>query len=1031
MKEEKTTNSGNGMQRREFITHLVLGAMATSLPLSLYSCKDKMDDGFVGSGKVPYKIWEEILHYIKSSPDNLKGQYESLIKKGNPEEMFHFVRDQFYLIPAYAKKIGYGNSLKYGTEYALRSGMATMYEKALLYKNMLTAAGITAYIKKERTNISPEQAQIFFYRPIERNFNPAISNKLLKRWGKEMGTPSSIPPFIFSEEEIDKKTNTLTSRILKTLDLPEDHKLYGFDFRWPNYDTPVVEFEWEGQTMYAHLYDPTIPFGKSFGDDPALIGKELEPYKNEETLDLELTYRDSIQPNKEKTLLQGKWLTKDVVGNQLNILFLDNLTDNQKMVVPVGNIRTFTPAFSFQGLEKTQEELAIHSKLGQPITLEGDTLQFSPSGQYVGIGQNKLLPPQPDLQKTVTNISGSAKVAGKPKVKLSVTATNQKGELVQGLSASDFRITEDGKEVQAILESNQQTPKILILADGSGSMPFEYGGQGMKNFVSNLKEKILEQFPAAIIQNWTTPSSLFTWLLKASKTEYDLIVYATDGHNDDTFNPENLNIYKSGPPAIILDVDNRPTNSWYAETFNKMAEITNGVLFPVEDQVKAIDFISTYVSNLNIEPYTFTYYSVGKPGERTVTIELDNKRLQAQTTYTALDNSPNSEVGPKIIGVYLRIKHQQSSTNIKRVLAGWDHVIYPKQKPVEQMADEVNDLFLGGVQLYIEGDGPTYSAVLSDLLKAKMSTRDWGEASIDGDTETAWELYKKGQIQISGKALSLMQQLPKVADTNSMTFASGLRIGMSLTRPGIMNGTGIERFDYIPSSRYKTLCNDPKKGFEKTIKRTTVLALREQELFKTTALTDLSEKKWISLSTARKNSFLSEEPFKSNYYYYRYRVSKGRQFRILDESGTTLSYLAIDNEFGELYAVLPSGAGGGEDYYKRDLEKYQLITKSLFSLMGILDHYKLLRLSAAGSLSLGVVALYGELLVKLYAAASEAIMIMDASFINERLAAALAQFACDVAKQIATSIGPVGAVMGGLDTLIGLIAPDDNPFPCS
>lgn len=77
--------------------------------------------------------------------------------------------------------------------------------------------------------------------------------------------------------------------------------------------------------------------------------------------------------------------------------------------------------------------------------------------------------------------------------------------------------------VQVLMESNHKTPKILMLYDVSLSMPKEYYKEQMDAFINTLQQKILTTFPAAIIDKWPTPSELFTWLLKASKTDYDLL----------------------------------------------------------------------------------------------------------------------------------------------------------------------------------------------------------------------------------------------------------------------------------------------------------------------------------------------------------------------------------------------------------------------------------------------------------------------------------------------------------------------------
>ena len=1015
--------------RRDFLNQLAFASLALATPVSFFGCRDKADDGFKGSGKAPYKVWEEILYYLRTSPDHLHGKMQQLIKQGDPEAMFLFVRDELYLIPSRQRSIGSGNDLKWGVQYALRSGMATMYEKAALLTKMYQGAGIKASLKIERTQVTPEQAQTFFYRPIERQFAPKVSERMLRRWQKEMGATLGNSTAFETLKDSDQKGMLLAEKIWNTLDISEAYSYRKFDFRWPNYQTPVVEFEWADQMQYAHLFDPKTPFGQCHGGDPSLVRDAPEPKENKEKVSIKVSYRDSIDPQNHKELISGEWGAVDLVGNQVNLLFFNNLSEIEQATVPVGNIRTFTPAFSFQAIGQTTEEMASRSLLGQPITLEGKKIQINPNGEISHIGNAQLLPPRPGLQKKVVLMEADAQSKGYPRVKLSVWPKNAQGELVEGLSASDFSITENGKPIQALLESNQRTPRVLILSDGSGSMPSEYRGKGMDAFVTDLKTRILEQYPAAIIDHWVTPSALYSWLLKASQTENDLIIYATDGHNNDKFNPDDEAVYRNGPPAIVLNVYNT-TNKVWTKSFDTMAKVTGGIHLPVSDQQAAMEGIISYLDKIPIQPYTFTYYSVGKETERKVLVTIDNKRIDAASTYQFQKSIKASQIGPSIIGVYLEVKYANQSV-IKRVLAGWEYDIKPYEQPTQEMAIAVNDLFLGGLQFYFEGAGPTYAAVLSDLLKVKLSTRDWGEALIDGEQEKAVEAFKKGNLSLSGKALSLMSPLANPASNTSLTVPGGLRIGISTVNPGLIGGQAAESFDFLPTSDYFTLCNDPKLGFRRTMEQTAELAYREKALYQQSTWSMLEDKNWLALEQAREEKWMSQPNIRKDRYW-RERIDRGALFRIFDMEAQSKAFWDIDTYSGELYGMLPNGKGGAEDYYEHDLEKYQSMVTSLNALMGILDHLKLLRLSAAGGVALGVVALYGELLVKLYGIASEAIMIMDASFVNDQIALALQQFACSVAKELAYAVlGPLGTMMSGLDTLIGMIAPEQNPFPCS
>ena len=92
LKTAQKNNTFYTCSRRAFITKIALASVALSMPSLPLSCAEGPQ--FEGSGKVPYKVWEELLHYLKTSPDNLSGRMDILINEANPEAMFLFVRDR-------------------------------------------------------------------------------------------------------------------------------------------------------------------------------------------------------------------------------------------------------------------------------------------------------------------------------------------------------------------------------------------------------------------------------------------------------------------------------------------------------------------------------------------------------------------------------------------------------------------------------------------------------------------------------------------------------------------------------------------------------------------------------------------------------------------------------------------------------------------------------------------------------------------------------------------------------------------------
>jgi len=1021
----ETQNESTGLDRRTFLTQVLLAGIGVGVFPTLQSCGSCTDpkQSFEGSGLPPYKIFEEVIHHLKTSPDHLLSRMEILIEQGDLETMFNFVRDEFFLIPANTHTIGGGNSLKWGIDYALRSGYATAREKAELLNTMYTKAGVTSKVVAERTNFSTEDVQAFFYKPIQRKFNPDITKKMLKAWREELDKPT-FEPIDFTLADSDDKGEKLGEKLIEALNIDKDQYFRGFDFRWDNYNTPTVQFEVDGQVKYAHLFDTNIPFGESVTNNPSRLKDASEISQNDSKVSVKISYRDSIKPLEEKEIISGEWLAKDLVGHQMDVLFLNNLSVEQAAVTSIGNVRKFIPALSLQAIGKSEEYMAERSIIADPITLAGKRIHLS-ENVVTKVGDATLLAKSnPELQKQVVDLTVSAKSTGYPNVKLSISPKDSSGNLIEGLSAKDFSISENGEPVDALMESNQRTPRILIMGDTSMSMPSEYRGQQMEEFITRLKSKILEKYPAAIIDYWHTPSSLYTWLLKSSQTENDLVIYATDGHNNDTFDPKNEAIYRNGPPTIVLDVTNTSYDG-YVKTFQKMAEVTNGLHLPVEDQQGAMDGIYSYLEQIQIHPYTFTYAAVGESDDRKVTVSVDNKRVVGESEYTPVRNEAN-QLGPRIIGLYLDVKYSNKRV-VRRVLAGWDNVIQKSTEISDKMADHVHDFMLGSHQLSFEGAGPTLSAAVTDILKARLSSRGFGEALQKDELELAKEKLQEGMMSLSPTMLALMAPIDNAATKSSLTVPGGLRIALQSLNPGYHSGIAQSKFDFLPTSDYITLANDSQEGFKTTLKKTAQLAIREHKLFGTSTISELADETLINLETAREESWFSELDA-LEFPFWRERVDRGAQYRLFAKSAASRAFWDVDPVTGQLYGILPDGSGGGNCNFEHQVREFEKVTAALSSIIVLIGLTP--GLNVVGGIALGIVAQYGKTLVALYAIASEAIIIMDVSGLDERMTAQLKQLAEAVMNEIVFGLmGVEGAAYSLIQNLITMLGESGAKCP--
>lgn len=1014
MKESKITG---GTNRREFIQHLTLCYVAAQIPFVFSGCKDDKPN-FVGTGKAPYKVWEEMLMALQTCPDNLEGRMQTLIAAKDAEAMFHFVRDEIYLMPASTKSIGsIGSQFKWGIKGALRYGMATPREKAELLNQMFTEAGIASKVVYERTDIHPDEAKLFFLRPIERKFNMEISKKQWRQWEDELQIEDDVVYEIPVFDPDFVKTNALAEKLWNFIPHKEKLKTADFDFRWDNYRTPTVAFEVEGVTKYAHLFDPQIPFGALKNNGGIKDAEEVR--LNEETIAIKISYREAIHPDKEIEMISGTWKATELIGNQIQFSCLNGLSLEQSAITPIGNLRIFTPSLAYQEYDAALETMQERSFIADPFTLEGEKIVLPEKESLQG--PVVLQPSNTQLLKTVHTVTLKAIPVNKPLVRLEVRSVDSSGKFVEGLQANDFNFSDNNNPIQALMESNRPTPRILILYDESLSMPQQYHDKNMEVFVALLKENILTTFPSAIITAWGTPSELFTWLLKGSKTNNDLIVFATDGDNGDVFNEKDLEAYKGGPPAIILDVNN--TDSFHKrETFKKMAEITNGSVLNAQDQSATIEKIVNVVNAMDIAPYVFTYYA-NKETQHEAVLQMDKKRLEVKDSYAFLEAPDLNSINQGIIGVYLDLK--TGNTKVRRVLAGWDPLTQIGLKPNKANLLDAKGLILGETSFYFEGEGPTLSTSLVDLLKYKLSTRGWGEALLDDVISKAKEEFKKGGYSFQPNSMPLMAPIENGITEDTFTFASGIRIGIFKQIVNVQDKKVSKSFDYLPTSNYVSFSKNEESAFRINLQKTAQLAIREASLYDKSTLSVLKD-----IALLEREEAISSKWFENidrndlNVRYWYERIYRGDgNYKLFDKSGAHTAYWQINNQ-GELYGILKDGTGGGS---------HDDIIEQLSDIMAVISVYIALtsQMGILSGTSLSIVATYGVTLTKLYAIVCETIAIMDASGMDDKIKAALKELACNVIKAITYGItGGPGNIMTGIDSFIGMVVGSKSPLVC-
>lgn len=1015
----------NNTSRRDFIKLVTLASGMIWIPPYLQSCNSCNDTpdipglSTMDKADSPFDVWRQMIELLEKSPDHFFGQRKALIASKDPAAMTDFVRENIRLIPKKDRFLRSAyNGVQFGLNGALRSGLATAREKAEILKDMLVEAGFEARVIYEKVEFSENEAKgIVFHSYKQPEFNPPISNEQLKVWQKTLGADASNGE-VSKLSNLEEKAEGLIQQFIKEADeTGTNYNKLETNFAPPRDNSiPSVAVIIDGEEKYAHVFDPKIPFGELHPKNDKNYFNNADKFKplNEE-VEITLSCSKAFNPKKEIELLKGNWELSDLIGSTVFLQFLNNMNFSQQATMSISQIRNFTPSFSYQKIGTEKEFMQERSFIGEPIDLSAnqlipkneDGLEFQPIGNT------------PGNTEKVIELKVEAIPLAFPEVRLEISALDENGNAVEGLTNSNFLLVDNKNQVIGNLNSNVITPKVLLLYDTSLSMPKIYRDEEvMAQFTADIEAMVREDFPHAEFTLQRTDSYLYTTMLKAKQGEYDLIMYATDGDNHDKFNPNYSDVYEAGQPIIILEVLKK--HRTYDELQNN---IKNLISIPAVDQDLVKAEIKGILSNVDFPPYVMTYHSFGENDEHILNIKLNDKDVSTETTFKFPERN-DEYLADRIVGLYLTIKHKGVKT--KRTLAGWKSEVYGFQAN-RAFLDEVHELLLGGLAINFEGEAPSLSIQLTEYLEAMLSNENWLKAQIEGDTENAVKYLEEGVLQYPSLLLSMVQPLENAYTENSLTLPLNFRSCIIKMKPGLYSENTLLSFDYLPTANYHTISKsgDGRDNFIENMKKTMQFAVLESEVFDNSTLKLLENKELISYakSSADKefSRSINDQMFTTNL-----RKRNGHVF--FDQSMETAALFTILSASGEVLALLPDGTGGGSQGTARQLKELGRIVKEYNELMSAMK----IAMGVSGSgFALGVVATYGATLVELYAYVSEAIILMDADQLGDEVGKALVSLACNIYKDIAyMSLGKVGNGLGIIENLIGMMGGDFSFVPC-
>lgn len=1006
MNQEKSNTSAlsiNNSSRRDFFIKLTLASAGTMLPPLVIGCDDEKAYA-AGTGKIPFSIWEEILQVLEQSPDHLLARRNRLIQEGDLSKMRDFIVNDVALLPSddyYFRYLGTGSL--YGTEMALRCGMATPREKAELLKDMVQQAGYEAEVVYERVSLSEKEVKAILFRPLNTSFSPPVSENQYKRWLNAL-EPTQENGKVSMLEDIESQATALATPLLN--DLTDDQKKTNYQrkFHFGASKVPTVQVWVENKPIFLHIFDPEVPFGELH---PSNTGKVTNPAKaytfKDEDIVISLTGINSMEPSKKISFVQGTWKASQLVGNQIQLRFLKNMGFEELATKTIAQISSFTPCLSLQDINQDKAFMEANSFLGEPFSLDGKSV----------IPENKemfILPKDEGPSTPIASLTIKAFPKSFPLTEVQIMARDSEGRQVEGLQASNFQIEDNDLLVNGWLQQNRVAPRILLMYDTSISMPLEYRGKGIAQFLKETQEAIMLVYPAAQIKLQKTSSNIYTSYFKACQTSIDLILYATDGHNNDTYDPAYSEFYEQAPATLFLNVYNIE-----AESFQNIVQNTRSQSIFAKDQSATITQIKTYIDELELPAYIFNYHSFQPLEEHRVTCCIKKTELSASDTFRFPPVNGN-KVGNALIGLYLDIKIGKDR-EIQKTLAGYDPKTLAAGEISVDLQEEVHELLLGSCALAFEREGAPLAIRLSEFLKCRLADRNWYEPYLEGDLEKAIAKLGEGNLSYASLLLSAMQPLHNPVTDSSITYPKRFRIGVLKFKPALYSKESRVSFDFLQTSKYQTIMRDGGHGFARTAEKTAQLALLEAQLFTESTYALLNNKALLLGKKLRADERYNSETLGNDYYYFYYTVYKNSGFTWFAQDTSTRAYWRMDPSSGELYGILPDQTGGGGEGQLLQLQELQRVVDEYERISGIVNLG--MAVAGVGSVPVGVVAAYGLTLVKLYAIATEAVILMESANMDEQVKKAIAELACNVYKEIHyAGFGSAGATLSGIENLI-------------
>ena len=962
---------------------------------------------------VPFGLWKEVRSALRTSPDHLAAQARELVEQGDPEDLFTFVRDRFLTLPDGLNQLGGLTKRRWGLRGTLRSGSGSLRDKADLLADLYRQAGLDAEVLEVRTPNDTDFVPRVLRKKAHRPFAPVVDDATLARWREHLGLDSSPTPADVIDPD-HAEAATLASQLLSLL--PDAQTTAAFSLSRPGY-MPIVAVQVDGVTRYANVAEPDILFGETGGEGDPRPTDPAEPLPD---VHVRLSMVTTASPKDPIEIVSATWPMDEVIGRQVSIAMVPPEDALTLMSMRFRDVRTFIPALSLQGPDLTEAQrdtftVAIKAitVAGEVLEVDGDTVTYQ--GNPIDTGDV-----DPSLVARVTSLETEVIGSTFPDVRVRAAALDAQGASVQGLTAAAFTLEEEGAPQRfQLLESRAAPPRVLFVLDQSSSLPAAFLGEQAAALLRSIAEDVLDGEPAATFRvhmvggkpadgTWTSDpaalelaaltqssfgSALWGALAQAAAMQPTTVVMVTDGVATDAPDVEIAARLSQLPPCVFLGVG----QATYP-VLDEMAERTAGEVYAVEAQAEASEAALSMIRARQKSTYLFRYLASEQgPQVRAVRLALLGSGASSEGSYEvpAVATQP-----PRIGGLILDIEIP-SVGEVRQVIAGLPEV---PEDASSDLFDQVHAAMFGSAEVRFEGAPPTLSAMIDDLLSARLSLEPLWNAVQQGEPETIVETFLQGFDRFGATALALSTAAGPSAE--SVVFPSGLRAVLTTAQPRYGVGL-VRRISLVPLGGYRAAEPDRRVGLEAAVRATARHALLEAGLYETSTVSELAGQPLIALNPfSLISSAIPTLTAEQREAWTRAMAGYTSGYRIVPASGSPVAFWYVDRSTGALLGVLADGSGGGST--AQEIQKLEAqLTNVLNWVNAIGGYFGMIGMAGGVWISLEKAKL------KKLMAATLAIATMEAPVDIGDFSGVVADVACDAIKGAAGEVfGVVGEGAG-------------------